>query len=190
MASALRIPQKRLLPAAGSALALALLAPAAALAGVQSMSLTVSGMTCPLCTRGVEESVKALDEVGSVTADLATGAVRVEAREGKSLVIQQVKDRIFRAGFRIGGECELVATGRFTFGGDRRITLRIPGTSYAYQVLEGGELLRLIKAHPGLRGDYIVGLRIHDHPNWKPPAASITSFELLSAPLPRSAAGR
>ncbi len=170
-----RIAQKALLVVA---LAAALL-PAPAFAGVQSLSVTVRGMTCPLCTRGVEESIRTLDGVGSVTADLTSGLVRVEALEGKSLVIQQVKERILRAGFRIGAECELVASARFTIGSDRRITLRIPGTSYAFQVLEDGELLRLIRGRPGLKGDYMVGIRIHDHPNWKPAAASITRFDVL-----------
>ena len=39
-----------------------------------------------------------------------------------------------------------------------------------------------MKTHPGLKGDFVVGFRIHDHPNWKPPAASLTSFEMAPAP--------
>ncbi len=161
-----------------------LLLPAPAWAGIQSVMVTVHGMTCPLCTRGVEESIKALDEVGKVSADLSSGMVRVEAREGKSLVLQQISERVSRAGFRIFGEWELVASARFTIGSDRRITLRIPGTTYAYQVLEDGALRRLFQGYPGLKGDFVVGIRIHDHPNWKPPAASITSFEAVP-PVPQ-----
>ena len=198
MARAKRIAQRRSRPAhpraigaaLGALLVLAVPAPSAAFAGVQSLVLPVRGMTCPLCTRGVEESIKLLDGVGSATADLTTGIVRVEAREGSSLVIQQVKERILRAGFHIGGECEMVASGRFTIGSERRIMLRIPGTSYAFQVLEGGELLRLIRSHPGLKGDYVLRLRVHDHPNWKPPAVSITGFEAAPAPPSRQVAGR
>ena len=190
-----RIPQKRLrLAARAAALWLALacaLLPGRAHAGVQSLAMTVTGMTCPLCTRGVEESIRSLEGVGAVTADLGTGRVLVEAREGKSLAIQQVKERVVMAGFKIGSECEVVATARFALGPEGRITLRVPGTTYAYQVLEGGELRRLFRTHPGLRGEYVVGFRIHDHPNWKPAAASITSFDLIpapaSAPAPRPA---
>ena len=42
-----------------------LLAPAAAAeAGVRSIVVPVGGMTCPLCVRGVEESIRRLDGVG------------------------------------------------------------------------------------------------------------------------------
>jgi copper chaperone CopZ len=178
----------RALAIVGSSL---LVAPGLARAGIQSATVTVHGMTCPLCTRGVEESIKALDEVGKVTADLSSGAVRVEAREGKSLVLPQIIERVARAGFRVFGEWELVATAKFTIGSERRITLRIPGTTYAYLVLEDGALRRLFQEYPGLKGDFVVGIRIHDHPSWKPPAASITSFEPLpTIPLSKAAAGR
>lgn len=173
-----RIPQKAARAAALSiAMACALWLPGSARAGVQSLAMTVTGMSCPLCTRGVEESIRTLDGVGAVAADLGSGQVRVEARQGKSLVIQLVKERILSAGFRIGSECQITATARFTFGPEGRIMLRIPGTLYAFQVLEGAELRRLVRSHPGLRGEYVVGLRIHDHPNWKPAAASITYFD-------------
>jgi len=190
-----RIPQKcfrEAARAAGPWLALACaLLPVPAHAGVQSLAMTVTGMTCPLCTRGVEESIRTLEGVGTVTADLGTGRVQVEAREGKSLAIQQVKERVVMAGFKIGSECEVVATARFALGPEGRIPLRVPGTAYAYQVLEGGELRRLFRTHPGLKGEYVVGFRIHDHPNWKPAAASITSFDVLpaAAAAPASRAG-
>ncbi len=178
-----RIPQKKPgMWARGAGRLLIVLAcvpflPSNTRAGVLSMTMTVTGMTCPLCTRGVEESIRTLDGIGAVTADLASGRVRVEAREGKSLTIQQVKERVLSAGFRIGSECEVVASARFTLGAEGRLMLRVPGTLYAYQVLEGSELRRLIKAHPGLKGEYVIAFRIHDHPNWKPAAASITSFD-------------
>jgi copper chaperone CopZ len=170
------------------AAALLLLAPVAARAGVQSMVLPVRGMTCVLCTRGVEESIKRLDGVGDVTADLSTGRVRVTAAEGKTLDIQQVKDRVVRAGFATGGECDLVASGRFTVDPQGRITFRITGAADGYQVLEGSQLFHLFKKHPGLRGEFVIGFRLHDHPNWKPAAISITSFE--ARPSPALAAGR
>ncbi len=153
------------------AIACAILPPETASAGVQRIVVPVRGMTCPLCTRGVEASVKNLDDVGGVTADLASGRVTIEAAEGKSLVLQQVRDRILRAGFRVGGEYEVLASARFIMAPAGRILLRVPGTAYSYQLLEDGEFLHLMKTHPGLKGDFVVGFRIHDHPNWKPPAA-------------------
>jgi len=156
--------------------------PVTAAAGVQRIVVPVRGMTCPLCTRGVEASVKNLEEVGTVTADLASGRVTVEAAAGKSLVLQQVRDRILRAGFRVGGEYEVLASARFVLAPAGRIMMRLPGTAYTYQLLEDGEFLHLMKTHPGLKGEYAVGFRVHDHPSWKPPGASILSFEVMPTP--------
>ncbi|HEV8700393.1 MAG TPA: heavy-metal-associated domain-containing protein [Candidatus Polarisedimenticolia bacterium] len=152
---------------------------------VRVLTLPVKGMTCALCTRGVEESVKRLDGVVGAAADLGSGLVRVEAAEGKSLSLNEVKDRVVKAGFKVGGECQIEADGRFSISPDGRIMFRIPGTAYAYQVLEGSELLRLYKSHPGLRGDFSVSFRLHDHPRWKPAAISIIRAERLgAAPAP------
>jgi len=144
---------------------------------VSALVVPVSGMTCALCTRGVETSIRLLDVVGGASADLSTGLVRVQAAEGKSLNIKDVKDRVQKAGFRVGGECDVEATGRFSLGPEGQITFRIPGTAYSFQVLEGSELKRLFKADPKLKGDFFLAFRLHEHPRWKPPAISILRGE-------------
>jgi len=187
LAIPMRIAQKPPRIAAGLAiLAAGLLLPAvvrgapvpgATAGAITAITLPVSGMTCVLCTRGVEESIKRIDGVLDVSAELATGLVRVQAAGGKSLNIRDVKDRVQKAGFLVGGECVIEAVGRFSIGPEGRITFRVPGTAYAYQVLEGPELYRLFKAHAGLRGDYFVVFRLHEHPRWKPPAMAIVRSE-------------
>jgi len=153
-------------------------APGAARAGgITVLVVPVAGMTCALCTRGVEQSIKLLDTVVAASAELSTGLVRVQAVDGKSLNIHDVKDRVQKAGFRIGGECDVEAVGRFVLGPDGRITFRIPGTVYAFQVLEGSELKRLFRTRPGLKGDFFLQFRLHEHPRWKPPAISIVRAE-------------
>jgi hypothetical protein len=47
-------------------------------------------------------------------------------------------------------------------------------------VLESARLLALTRAHPDLRGDFIVGFRLHDRPPWKRPAISLTRFETVA----------
>jgi len=149
---------------------------------VSALVVPVTGMTCALCTRGVETSIKLLDVVEGVSADLSTGLVRVQAAAGKSLNIKDVKERVQKAGFKVGGECDLEATGRFSLGPDERITFRIPGTAYSFQVLEGSEVKRLFKTDPKLRGEYFLAFRLHEHPRWKPPAISIERGESRGTP--------
>ncbi|MEK7283488.1 MAG: cation transporter [Acidobacteriota bacterium] len=190
-----RIPQKRPgLATLVAALAVLFIAsvPAAAqpsrgaapAGAVQVLTVPVRGMTCALCTRGVEEAVKRLDGVVEAAADLSTGLVRVQAAEGRSLSIHDVKDRVVKAGFKVGGECQVEAAGRFSISPEGRIMFRIPGTPYAYQVLEGSELLRLFRSHPGLKGDFFISFRLHDHPRWKPPAIAIIRAEFRGAVPP------
>jgi copper chaperone CopZ len=157
-------------------------------ARVSEMIVPVRGMTCALCTRGVEESIRALEGVSSVSADLSTGLVRVEATGGRSLGIREVKAKVHSAGFKMGGECSATAAGRFTVGLEGRVTFRILNTPYAYQVLENEQLRRLFRKHRGLAGEFLVAFRLHEHPDWKPPAISITRFE--ARPAIPSPAGR
>jgi len=179
----MRIPQKARLVVLAAALAQPALVAGAPASGtpppgaISALTLPVSGMTCVLCTRGVEESIKQLDGVVDVSAVLATGLVRVQAAEGKSLNIHDVKARVQAAGFKVGGECEVEAVGRFSIGPEGRITFRMPGTASAYQVLEDEELRRLFRSHAGLRGDYFLVFRLHEHPRWMPPAIAIVRAE-------------
>jgi copper chaperone CopZ len=169
-----RITQIR--PAAAVIGLTALLAAVPAAAGVTRLEVPVRGMTCALCTRGVEESIKSLGGV-TAAADLAGARVRVEATDGRALNVRDVKERILNAGFGIGGEVEATAAGRFLFGPDRRLTFRLAGGGAVYQVLENDMLRRAIRQSPGLKGDFLVTFRLHEHPHWKPPAIALTGFE-------------
>ena len=75
--------------------------------------------------------------------------------------------------------------GRFAFGPERRITFRVLGTPYTYRVLEGGELLRLLRTYPRADGEFLVGFRLHDRSRWRPAAITINSFELVAPPAPQ-----
>jgi copper chaperone CopZ len=46
---------------------------------IGSTTFTVTGMTCAHCRRAVTEEIAAVDGVGSVTVDLASGTVTVTA---------------------------------------------------------------------------------------------------------------
>jgi hypothetical protein len=173
-------------PAAAVAMAAGLMLPEPAAAAVTHLTVPVRGMTCALCTRGVEESIRSLGGL-EAKADLAAGRVRVEAAPGKSLVVRDVRERILSAGFGIGGELQGSAVGRFVIGADRRITFKVSNTAYAFQVLEGEQLRRMFRKTPGLTGEFLVHFRLHDHPHWNPPAIAITGFERRS-PTPGPAA--
>jgi copper chaperone CopZ len=156
-------------------------------AEVRGLSFPVRGMVCPLCTRGVEESLKRLPGVAGVHADLASGRVDVEAEAGQSLNLEVIRQRTARAGFPVNGESDVLARGRFTIGTDGRITFRVTGSTYAWQVLEGQQLRAMFLGSPALKGEYLLGFRLHDRPPFNRPAIAVTRFERLPQPVGRAA---
>lgn len=169
---------------AGAAL---LLCGGAARAEVRGLSFPVRGMVSVLGTRGVEESLKRLPGVADVRADLASGRVDVEAMVGQSLNIEEVRQRAARAGFPVNGETDVLARGRFTIGSEGRITFRVTGSTYSWQVLEGQQLRALFRGSPALKGEYLLGFRLHDRPPFARPAIAVTRFERLPLPVGRAA---
>lgn len=162
-------------------LACGVMMPARAAARVVEVVVPVGGMTCALCTRGVEESIRRLRGVGTATADLESGRVRVTAGKEHPLDLDEVKKSVSAAGFRVAGECDLVATGRFAIGEERLLTFAINDTPLLYRVLENNQTLLLFQAHPGLDGLFTVRLRVHEDSRWDPPAISLRSFERFGA---------
>jgi copper chaperone CopZ len=152
-------------------------------AEVKRLAFPVSGMHSPLATRGVEEAIRQLPGVARVSADLGTGRVEVEAENQKSLNLQEVRTRAARAGFPVSGDLDIQARGRFDTGADGRITFKVTGTTYAWQVLESGTLLEIARSHPGLRGEFIAGFRLFEKPVWNHPAISLTGWEAVPAPI-------
>lgn len=149
---------------------------------VKRLTFPVSGLHSPLATRGIEEAIRTLPGVASVAADLGSGRVDVQAEDQKSLNIQDVRTRAARAGFPVSGDLDVEARGRFEIGTERRITFKVSGTTYAWQVLESGTLLDLFRAYPTLRGDFVTGFRLHDGAAWSKPAITLTGWHLIPAP--------
>lgn len=153
-------------------------------ARVIEVTVPVKGMTCALCTRSVEESIRGLGKIAAVKAELSAAAVRVEAEDGSGLSIQRVRERVKKAGFEVDGECDATALGTFTIGPGRRITFSISGVGTVYQILEGHQFRRLMQQHGNLKGEFRLSFRLHDHPHWNPSGITVTAFEKLTPETP------
>ncbi len=64
--------------------------------------LNVSGMSCQHCVARVKKAVSKLDGVTNVEVDLASGAVAVDAAEGRA-TREQVAAAIVDAGYDVNG---------------------------------------------------------------------------------------
>jgi copper chaperone CopZ len=143
-------------------------------AEVRRIVFPVQGMICPLCTRGVEEAIRPLPGVASVSADLASGRVDVQAAPQQSLDIRTIRERAARTGFPVVGESDIEARGRFDIGPEGKITFKPTGTTYVWQVVESNGLLAMFRAYPTLKGDFVVEFRLHDRPPVTHATISIT----------------
>ena len=62
-------------------------------------SLKVDGLACPFCAYGVEKRLNAVDGVAKVEIDIASGAVTVIMRAGKTLDETTAGKAVASAGF-------------------------------------------------------------------------------------------
>ena len=137
-------------------------------------------MKCPLCVRGIRQSLTRLPGVGSVEADLATGRVRVAALAGRSLALREIRARIARWGFGVAPEPFVIRVSGTVHHGPRdRLRFRVQGTDDEFDLLEGDELRRLLLALPAAGNPRVVlTARMHEHPEHLPPSLSILSYEV------------
>jgi len=152
------------------------LAPAA----VEEADLLVEGMKCPLCVRGVRQSLTRLPGVGKVEADLAAGKVRILALGGRSLDLAGIRARIARWGFRVAPEPVVIrAVGSVNHGPNDRLTFRVQGTDEEFDLLEGEGLRRLLLALPATGSPRVVlTARMHERPSHLPPSLSVLRYEV------------
>jgi copper chaperone CopZ len=151
-----------------------------ALAAVEEVDVLVEGMKCPLCARGVEQSVSRLPGVESVTADLGSGKVKVVSQSGRTLNLAEVRESISRWGFRVVPEPLVIrVVGTLNRGARDRLTFRVQGTNENFDLLEGDELKRLLLTLPVTGSPRITLIaRVHSHPPHLPESLSILSYEV------------
>lgn len=147
---------------------------------MQEVDLVVEGMRCPLCARGIRESLVRLPGVGSVEADLESGRVKILAMPGSSLDYQGLRTRVERWGFQIVPEPVLVrAVGTVQHGPRDRLTFQVLGNDQRFDLLEGEELRRLLAKLPASGAPRVeLTARLHAQPAQLTATLSVLSYEV------------
>lgn len=70
-------------------------------AGIQWIEVGVNGLTCSLCTRSVEKSIRTLEFVDSVAMNLETTEGRVFLRPNVPFNLAQIAKAVVKAGFSV-----------------------------------------------------------------------------------------
>ncbi|MEO5683211.1 MAG: heavy-metal-associated domain-containing protein [Chitinophagaceae bacterium] len=79
-------------------------------AQVSTVSLQASGLTCSMCSNAIYKSLKTLDFVLSVDADIKTYTFGITFKEGSTIDFGKIKTKVESAGFTV---CAFVATIHF-----------------------------------------------------------------------------
>lgn len=109
-----------------------------------SASLGIHGLTCSLCSYGVEREIEKLDFVESVDMDLNQNIATIRFQKGKAVVIKDLVESVYKAGFSVGYTQAL-----FSFD-----QLRIDNE--AFFTYEGAEYFILENKSESLKGEHII----------------------------------
>ncbi|MCC4116275.1 heavy-metal-associated domain-containing protein [Aromatoleum toluclasticum] len=74
---------------------------ATAVAAPQTYKLRVDGLSCPFCAYGIEKKLGALQGVGRIEVDIASGTVAVTMAEGATLDEAAARKAVKEAGFSL-----------------------------------------------------------------------------------------
>ncbi len=79
-------------------------------AQITSVSLQASGLTCSMCSNAINKSLKTVDFVQKVEADLRTYTFEISFKPGSDVDFDMLKNKVESAGFFV---CAFVATIHF-----------------------------------------------------------------------------
>jgi copper chaperone CopZ len=79
-------------------------------AQVNSVSLQASGLTCSMCSNAINKSLKTLDFVQKVDADIKTYTFQITFKPNTAVDFDKIKNKVESAGFTV---CGFVANIRF-----------------------------------------------------------------------------
>jgi copper chaperone CopZ len=89
---------------------IALIASVITEAQVSSVSLQASGLTCSMCSNAINKSLKTLDFVREVEADIKTYTFHISFKPGAEIDFDKIKNKVENAGFTV---CAFVVTIHF-----------------------------------------------------------------------------
>lgn len=69
---------------------------------ISKAALQVNGLTCSMCSKATETSLKSLGFIESITADLNANVFLINFKAGQQVDLDQLKDKVQDAGFSVG----------------------------------------------------------------------------------------
>ena len=73
----------------------------ASFAQTKQIQVTVSGLSCPVCSYGLEKKLKQIDGIENLNIDLKTGLVTFNMKEGKTVTEDVINKKVKDAGYTV-----------------------------------------------------------------------------------------
>ena len=93
-------------------------------AQMKELTVEVDGLICPFCSYGLEKRLSKIDEIDSVSVDLARGLAAIAVMPGQVPDFHEVRETVLDSGFT-PRNFNVVATGRVE-NWNGRLTLVVP----------------------------------------------------------------
>lgn len=71
-------------------------------AQIVSVKLKANGLTCSMCSNSVEKSLRTIDYVADIKADLETTSFEITFKENAKISLDDLKNKVEAAGFSVG----------------------------------------------------------------------------------------
>ncbi|MEN9571615.1 MAG: hypothetical protein RL172_2846 [Bacteroidota bacterium] len=128
-------------------LPLLLLITTAAVAQVSKATLQASGLTCSMCSNAINKSLKSLDFVDQVQANIKQSTFDISFKTGSNVDFDIIKKKVEDAGFFVASFTATLQFNNATIANDEHI--QIDNTQYHFlnvknQVLNGEKTIKLL----------------------------------------------
>ena len=70
-------------------------------AQTKQIQLTVSGLSCPVCSYGLEKKLKQINGIENLHIELKTGFVTFNMKDGKTVTEEVIKQKVKDAGYTV-----------------------------------------------------------------------------------------
>ncbi len=102
-------------------------------AHIRSATVAVDGMACPFCAFGVEKRLRKVEGVESIAVSTKEGTATLVAKDGASIVVQQIPGAVKAAGFT-PGSITVEAVGKITTDEQDRLVLEVSGSGARFLI--------------------------------------------------------
>ncbi len=128
-------------------MAIALLCTIQLKAQVSSVTLQASGLTCSMCSNAINKSLRSIDYVESVSANIKESSFDIRFKPGAMVDFDQLKKKVEDAGFFVAQMDAILNTERVAISNDAHVDIN--GTMYHFlntgdRIMEGKSHVRLL----------------------------------------------